>query len=286
MRPMDNAAIAGALDHVAQLLEVQQGSPVRVATFRNAARVVAALGRPVSELLDAGAAEQISALGPSAAASVRELAKTGRLPLLARLEGEVSPEDQFRTVPGIGDTFARRIHEFLGIETLEELEQAAVDGRLEHLPGLGPRRAKQVQEVLAKRLGEASQHPPERPHVDALLAVDSEYRLQAKAGKLPRITPRRFNPTHQQWLPILHLERDGWSYAAVFSNSARAHRLGRTGDWVVLYFERDGFEDQCTVYTQTQGSLSGRRVVRGREAECAALIAAPGAAAEGERRQA
>jgi hypothetical protein len=105
--------------------------------------------------------------------------------------------------------------------------------------------------------------------VAALLAVDAEYREGARAGTLRRITPRRFNPERAAWLPVLHTERDGWSFTALFSNTARAHELGRTRDWVVLYAERDGEEDRCTVVTETSGPLSGRRVVRGREAECA-----------------
>ena len=42
---------------------------------------------------------------------------------------------------------------------------------------------------------------------------------------------------------------------------------------MILYFERDGDEDQCTVVTESRGPLAGRRVVRGREAECAAYYA-------------
>jgi hypothetical protein len=56
---------------------------------------------------------------------------------------------------------------------------------------------------------------------------------------------------------------------ALFSNTARAHALGRTHDWVVLFYERNGDEGQCTVVTETRGPLAGRRVVRGRESECA-----------------
>jgi hypothetical protein len=56
---------------------------------------------------------------------------------------------------------------------------------------------------------------------------------------------------------------------ALFSNTALAHELGRTHDWVVIYFGRDGGpEHQRTVVTETRGPLEGRRVVRGREGEC------------------
>jgi hypothetical protein len=66
-----------------------------------------------------------------------------------------------------------------------------------------------------------------------------------------------------------HVERDGWAFTALFSNTARAHALGTTDDWVVLFFERDGAEGRATVVTERAGPLAGRRVVRGREAECA-----------------
>jgi hypothetical protein len=46
-------------------------------------------------------------------------------------------------------------------------------------------------------------------------------------------------------------------------------------DWVVIYFyDHDHAEGQHTVVTETRGPLAGRRVVRGREAECKAHYAA------------
>ena len=46
-------------------------------------------------------------------------------------------------------------------------------------------------------------------------------------------------------------------------------------DWVVIYFERDGHEGQCTIVTEYRGPLTEKRVVRGRENEVAALNASP-----------
>ena len=110
----------------------------------------------------------------------------------------------------------------------------------------------------------------EPPVVATLLAVDEEYRQGARDGSLARIAPRRFNPEGEAWLPILHTERDGWSLTALFSNSARAHQLGRTHDWVVIYADRDGRHDQCTVVTERRG-YELPRVIRGREFECSTL---------------
>ena len=53
-------------------------------------------------------------------------------------------------------------------------------------------------------------------------------------------------PTGKRWLPIMHLERDGWWFSALYANTARAHELGKTHDWVVIYYEREGHQRGLT----------------------------------------
>jgi DNA polymerase (family X) len=114
--------------------------------------------------------------------------------------------------------------------------------------------------------------PRERPGVAALLDADAEYRRRAAAGELPRIAPRRFNPNGDAWLPVLRTRREGWDVTALYSNTERAHQLGMTGDWVVLYYERGAGGGQCTVVTEKHGPLRGERVVRGREDEMLGVV--------------
>ncbi|MGH0031440.1 MAG: helix-hairpin-helix domain-containing protein [Myxococcota bacterium] len=284
MEPLTNAEIAESFERVADLLEAQHASPYRVRAWRGGATTLRALPAPVRERVDAEgerALETLPGIGRSLAAAVRELVRTGRLGLLERLEGSVSPEDLFCTIPGIGEDLAHRIHDALGVETLEELELAAHDGRLEGVSGFGPRRVRAVRDSLAGMLARSARRRAHarsgmgeaapRPDVDTILAVDAEYRRRAQRDELRRIAPRRFNPSGEAWLPILHRDLAGWTFHALYSNTARAHRLGRTHDWVVVYYERDGREGQCTVVTETSGRLRGRRVVRGREPECARI---------------
>ena len=160
------------------------------------------------------------------------------------------------------------------------LDAEGLDG-LDRLPGIGQTLARAVDQIvttghfsLLERLrGGHVAHPitlpPTEPSIDELLDIDREYREKSDAGTLPRIAPRKLNPTGEKWLPILHATRDGTHYTALFSNTARAHDRGKTHDWVVIYFEQQGIEGQRTVVTATRGDLAGRRVVRGRELECA-----------------
>jgi DNA polymerase (family 10) len=297
-----NEEIADLLERVAALLEAQDASPYRTNAYRRAARTVARAAASVSEMArgeDGGQLEDLPDIGKSIGGAIREFVKRGRLGLLERLEGQVSPEDLFTTVPGIGDELAKRIHTTLHIETLEDLELAAHDGRLSTVQGLGVRRVDAIRNSVAAILASSSRrrarkirhlamdhhatgHPPRLvpPSVATLLAVDEEYRRKAQAGDLKTIAPRRFNPDRKPWLPILHTERESYHFHAMFSNTARAHELGKTGDWVVIFFERDGLEDQSTVVTEHHGTLDGRRVVRGREPECAEHYGRQSASAE------
>lgn len=216
--------------------------------------------------------EKLPGIGETLARFIHQLVMTGRLPMLDRLRGESDPIALLKTVPGIGRVLAEKLHDELGIETLEELEIAAHDGRLEKISGLGGKRIAGIRDSLATRLGRvrirSANRPASEPPVSVVLDVDAEYRRRAARDELPKIAPRRFNPTQKRWLPILHTVRDKRHYTAVFSNTPRAHQLRKTYDWVVIYYDGRGGERQCTVITSAFGPLVGKRIIRGREPEC------------------
>jgi putative hydrolase len=272
-----NDQIARRLDEVAGLLNEQDASPFRVQAYRRAAATVRHLPTPVSELFEHQGIDglrKLPGIGDHLATAIRILLVTGRLPILERLRGEADPIELLMSVPGIGQVQAFRLHHDLGIDTLEELEAAANDGRLEEVAGLGPKTVAGIIDSLATRLGRVREPAPAAPDevpVSELLDVDREYRELAEAGKLRRITPRRFNPAREPWLPVLHTFRGARQYTAMFSNTARAHKLGKTHDWVILYHDSKGGDRQYTVITGHQGALKGKRIVRGREAECEQL---------------
>ena len=79
----------------------------------------------------------------------------------------------------------------------------------------------------------------------------------------------QFNPKNEAWLPVLRTDRGNWHFSVLYSNTALAHQLGRTRDWVVVYFyDNHHQQGQHTVVTETRGQLLGVGVLRGREAQC------------------
>lgn len=275
----ENGQVAARLRQMAEALSAQGANPFRVAAYSRAADTVAGWREDLRALYEREGAQGLDALpgiGSGIASAIAEMLQTGRWSQLERVRGTLEPERLFQTVPGIGPELARRIHDTLHVDTLEALEVAAHDGRLDGLPGIGKRRAAALRAALTEMLDRTRPRrrlptpaPASEPGVSLLLDVDREYREKAEAGSLPTIAPKRFNPQREAWLPVLHTTRGEWHFTALYSNTAKAHELGRTRDWVVIYFyDSDHNERQRTVVTETRGEIEGRRVVRGREGEC------------------
>jgi Holliday junction resolvasome RuvABC DNA-binding subunit len=289
--PVDNPHVAALLREMASLLQSQGDGPWRATAYRRAATTIDQLPRSVREIwqeLGVAGLDALPTIGTGIASAIDEILRSGRWSRLERLRGEAGVEAIFKTIPGVGDQLAQRLHDELGAESLEALEVAAHDGRLARLTGIGPRRAASIGAALTqmldrtralRRARRVQAAGPDRagddavqPSVEALLRVDREYRDAAAAGRLPTIAPRRFNPEGKAWLPVLHTRIGDWHFTALYSNTARAHELQRVRDWVVVYAEDNHHHDehQYTVVTPPGGPLAGSRTVRGREDECSA----------------
>ena len=166
--------------------------------------------------------------------------------------------------PSVDDAGAAAMAHTINLHVAGRLEEAA---RLLREQGADPYRV---------RAGRVRMQPPGRPPrpISELLDVDREYRELATAGKLQLIAPRRFNPAGKAWLPIPHTTRGGHHYTALYSNTARVHRAGKTHDWVVLYEDGINGERLHPVITASHGGMRGRRVIAGREGECEQFYAA------------
>jgi hypothetical protein len=213
--------------------------------------------RQIAEFLDT-IADHLAAKdeNPFRVGSYRKAAvsvRGSRIPLAKRAR-EKGPGG-LRGVAGIGEKLAGLIDEYVKDGKSELLETLRKEVRREEL-----------EKVRAAK-HEAGPSAPLLP-VGQILAIDMEYRDKAKAGTLKKIAPRLLNPEKKAWLPIFVAERHGWKFTTMFSNTSTAHKLGKTNDWVVVYYEKGKGENQCTVVTEQRGELKGKRVIRGRESEC------------------
>jgi putative hydrolase len=278
-----NLEISNLLSEIADRLSHQKANPYRVSAYRNAASKVRRMKRKLAEIADHDHLKELVALptiGNSIANIIIEFVNTGSCQFLERISGNQYAESIFDEIPGIGPHLSHLISSNLKIKSLEELKEATNDGRLDSIPGFGPKRVQLIQMVLrtmlddlhkaeSETIHERSIRSPEMPKVEILLRLDYLYRNKAQSGELHKLKPKNNNPERKAWLPIYHKELNEWNFTCMYSNTSRAHELGKTKDWVIIYYEKDGKEGQCTVVTEIRGNLSGHRMIRGRELECA-----------------
>ena len=130
---MDKLAVRSVFEHIAAFLELQGENGSRVRLYQNAARAGVRADAP-----------------PEVQEVMRELVATGRSTTLDELREQVPPGlVEMLRISGLGVAKVRQIHERLHIESLAELEDAAVDGRLATLPHFGRKTAENVRKGIA-----------------------------------------------------------------------------------------------------------------------------------------
>jgi DNA polymerase (family 10) len=109
---ISNREIADRLDHVADLLELEEENAFRVRSYRNAAQTVRDMDQPVAELVRQDGDQALQALpgiGQRLAGSIKEIATTGHLGLEEKLESEIWPGKLFTEVPGEASSTSARL---------------------------------------------------------------------------------------------------------------------------------------------------------------------------------
>ncbi|WP_296763224.1 DNA polymerase/3'-5' exonuclease PolX [Sediminimonas sp.] len=156
--PVHNTEIATIFDHVADLLEIREANRFRVRAYRNAARTVRDQSRSVADMLEDG--EDLSELpdiGEDLAAKIAEIVRTGSLPFLDEISGEVPEAIVAATrIPGIGPKRARALFDALGLGSIDDLRKAADEGRIVEVEGFGPKTQAKIRDELAR--GDFAEH--------------------------------------------------------------------------------------------------------------------------------
>ena len=202
-RPPDNAEIAAQLDQFASLLELAGAEPYSARAYRRAAELIRSTPAPVAELVRAGRVRELRGIGPGIERRLRELVETGRIEELQELEREVSPE-----LAGLGrflGVSVKRMLEIgrvLGVRTLPDLRQAAEEGRLQEVPGIGPETERKLRAAL-KREPEAAAPTPLLLHRSRPLVAS----IADALGGIPAGDPRRWRDASERLAVVVPAEQ-------------------------------------------------------------------------------
>jgi DNA polymerase (family 10) len=148
--PVYNADVARVFNQVADLLEIEGANQYRVRAYRDAARSITTLSRSVVDMVEQGEdLTKLPGIGEDLAGKIEEIVKTGDLRQLEEVEQRTPPElAQMLNIAGLGPKRVQTIYEELGVTTLADLKEAAEEGQVADLYGLGEKTEQKIMEDL------------------------------------------------------------------------------------------------------------------------------------------
>ncbi len=146
---MKRKEIAEKLEEIADLYEMK-GVQFKPRAYRNAAQTIRALGEPVEDIVERGELRDLPGIGESMANKIEEFLKTGEIGKFKELKGDL-PLDigDLTAVEGLGPKKIVRLHREIGIKSLEDLKEAARSGKIENVEGFGERTQRKILENIA-----------------------------------------------------------------------------------------------------------------------------------------
>jgi DNA polymerase (family 10) len=152
---VEKAAVASILEEIASLLELKGENPFKSRAYQNAARVVGALDGDLEERVRANKLGGTPGLGPGLIRDITELVTTGRMKLYDDLRAEIPAGLRaMLRIPGLGPKRIKQIHDALGVVSITDLEQACQANKVAGLPGFG----KKTQDNILRGIQFLSQH--------------------------------------------------------------------------------------------------------------------------------
>lgn len=156
-----NDDIAGIFDDIADLLELQDANPFRIRAYRNAARTLRALTFELAKIIARGEPlPKLSGIGVDLAGKIHEIITTGDCALHQRLHSTLPPGlADLLSIAGLGPKRVKHLYHDLGIETVQQLCQAAQQGCIRHLPGFGEKLEARLLSAAQKGIGKDRRLP-------------------------------------------------------------------------------------------------------------------------------
>ncbi len=147
---MKNAEIAAAFDELGTLYELDGAVVYRVLAYRNAAKAIRDSGVSVSELARQRKVEELPGVGKTIAEKIDALLAEGEIPAARKLKAKIPAGLVLVTrIPGLGPKRARQLHDELGIDSVESLRAAAEAQQIRTVAGFGAKAEEKILAALA-----------------------------------------------------------------------------------------------------------------------------------------
>src|SRR5437016_6580039 len=156
---MDKEQVATVLVNIATLLELKGENPFKSRAYLNAARALEGMSESLDKVIAEERLAEVKGIGESIQKKICELVTTGKLTYYEELKAATPPGlVAMLDIPGLGPKKIKAMHDELGIETVEQLEQACKDNKVARLKGFGEKTQANICEGIARRRTYASRH--------------------------------------------------------------------------------------------------------------------------------
>ncbi|HEY3193544.1 MAG TPA: DNA polymerase/3'-5' exonuclease PolX [Solirubrobacterales bacterium] len=251
---MRNAEIAAALRELGILYELDGADRFRVLAYREAARTVAQSPVSIEQLAKEGRLTELPAIGKTLAEKIVTLIETGSIPSADKLKAKFPATlVEVTRVPGLGAKTARRIYDEIGVENLMELKEAAEQGRISGIRGLGP---KTEENILASLEGITEDGLGERLLLSQVLPIAEEIRGDLlELGVAHRIeiagSARRWTETCKD-LDLIATTDDPAGLARALSTHDLSAETRRGGDAAASVLTHSGLKVDLRIGTEEE----------------------------------
>ncbi|HOX59308.1 MAG TPA: DNA polymerase/3'-5' exonuclease PolX [Candidatus Paceibacterota bacterium] len=156
---MDKDQVAEVLVNIGTLLELKGENPFKTRAYQNAARTIEALTEPLDKVVAEARLGELKGIGEALQQKITELVTTGRLKYYEDLKAATPPGlVAMLDIPGLGPKKIKALHDELGIESVEQLEQACKADRVAGIKGFGEKTQTNILEGIHRRRSYASRH--------------------------------------------------------------------------------------------------------------------------------
>lgn len=272
---MRNDDVARVMEEIGGLMRFRGDNPFKIRAYENAAQAIRSLSEPVDRLLAGGRLRSVPGIGAAIEKKIADYVATGAVPLHRKLLEEIPAGVlELLAVPGLGPRHARAAFREAGVDSLDALEAAAVDGRLAAVSGFGPRSVETILTALAQVRRHAGRHRGHevRPLAEILAAWLRE-RPEVSAVEVAGDLRRKVEIVDEAVL-VAGAEALEPVLDAFCGHPMAAEVLARR----IVEDGADGRRGMAEAALRLGGGLTARLVVVGPEAFAGALVLTTGSA--------
>ena len=133
------------LEDMASLLEITDANPFKIRAFTNAARELESLPADLVDMVNSGELLEVPGIGKGIFGHIAEMLETGTFAEFEELRAKIPPGLlEMLRIPGVGPKKVKLLHDKLGLGGIDDLEQAARNDLIAHVPGFGEKSQERI----------------------------------------------------------------------------------------------------------------------------------------------